>query len=121
MCRILDSGKASSFGLCAPNSEKCKILEGYQSDLSKDRTCDDVKYSRVDICEVHTLPINHSDHPMVQAINAPHNLNNFPNALHVRMDTRCVTISALKILSSQIPLFSEGHERSERTGLPTST
>jgi hypothetical protein len=121
MCSILHSGKASDFGLCAPNSEKCKILEGCQADLSKDRTRDDGKYSHVGICKVHSLPINNSDHPMVQAINAPHNLNNFPNALHVRMDTRCVTISALKIPSSQIPLFSEVHERSEQTGLLTST
>lgn len=50
---------------------------------------------------------------MVQAINAPHNLNNFLNAFHVRMDTHCITISALKIPSSQIPLFPEGHKRSE--------
>jgi hypothetical protein len=121
MCSILDLGKASSFGFCAPNSEKCKILEGCQADLSKDRTCDDVKYSHVGICEVHSLPINYSDHPMVQAVNAPHNLNNFLNAFHVCMDTRCVTISTLKILFSQIPLFPEGHERSEQTGLPTST
>lgn len=65
MRSILDSGKASGFGLCAPNSEKCKILEGCQADLSEDRTCDDVKYSHVGIWEVHSPPINYSDHPMV--------------------------------------------------------